>query len=93
MTLLSPPELLEFLLHSPWELMRSSQDLKQVYLLIYLPPKVIFILSSGVSEMSLGQRVSLTLSADMAYGDQGTSDGVIPGGATLIFDLEIIDIK
>ena len=60
---------------------------------IPLPPKVSFILSSGVSQMSLGQRVSLTLSADMAYGDQGTSDGVIPGGATLIFDLEIIDIE
>ena len=47
----------------------------------------------GVAQMSLGQRVSLTLSADMAYGDQGTSDGVIPGGATLIFDLEIISIE
>jgi len=46
----------------------------------------------GVSQMSLGQRVSLTLSADMAYGEEGTSDGAIPGGATLIFDLEIIEI-
>ena len=92
MTLLSPPELLEFLSHSPWELMRSSQDLKQVFNKTFLfPSKVIFV--SGVSEMSLGQRVSLTLSADMAYGEQGTPDGVIPPGATLIFDLEIITIE
>ena len=93
MTSLSPRELLEFLLHSQWELMRSSQDLKQVFYQTLLPqPQVSFALS-GVSQMSLGQRVFLTLSADMAYGDQGTSDGVIPGGATLIFDLDIIAIE
>jgi len=55
--------------------------------------EVITGFEEGVAQMSLGQRVSLTLSADMAYGDQGTSDGVIPGGATLIFDLEIISIE
>merc|ERR1712110_460128 len=55
--------------------------------------EVITGFEEGVARMSLGQRVSLTLSADMAYGDQGTSDGVIPGGATLISDLEIIAIE
>ena len=43
--------------------------------------------------MSLGQRVSMTLSPDMGYGDEGAGDGTIPGGATLIFDLEIIAIE
>ena len=42
--------------------------------------------------MSLGQRVSLTLSPDMGYGEAGAGDGIIPPNATLIFDLEIIKI-
>merc|ERR1712227_165515 len=46
----------------------------------------------GVGQMSLGQRVSLTLSPDMGYGEAGAGDGIIPPNATLIFDLEIIKI-
>ena len=43
--------------------------------------------------MSLGQRVSLTLSPDMGYGESGAGDGVIPPNATLVFDLEILAIE
>ena len=47
----------------------------------------------GVAQMSLGQRVSLTLSPDMGYGEAGAGDGIIPPNATLIFDLEIVSIE
>ena len=43
--------------------------------------------------MSLGQRVSMTLSPDMGYGEAGAGDGVIPPNAALIFDVEILDIQ
>ena len=47
----------------------------------------------GVAQMSLGQRVSLTLSPDMGYGEEGAGEGTIPPNATLIFDLQIISIE
>ena len=43
--------------------------------------------------MSLGQRAAMTLSPDMAYGEEGAGDGVIPPNAVLIFDIEVLDIK
>ena len=43
--------------------------------------------------MSFGQRASLTLSPDMAYGENGAGDGIIPPNAVLIFDIEILDIQ
>ena len=46
----------------------------------------------GVAKLSKGERAKLTISPDFGYGDRGAA-GVIPGGATLIFDVELIDIK
>ena len=47
----------------------------------------------AVAQMYLGQRVSLTLSPDMGYGEAGAGDGTIPPFATLVFDMEIISIE
>jgi len=47
----------------------------------------------GLMKMSLGQRASLVLSPDMAYGEEGAGDGVIPPNSPLIFDVEIISIE
>ncbi|KAF7993876.1 hypothetical protein HCN44_011145 [Aphidius gifuensis] len=46
----------------------------------------------GVAQMSIGERARLTCSPDFAYGAQG-HPGVIPPNATLIFDVELINIK
>lgn len=46
----------------------------------------------GVAKMSVGQRAKLTISPDYGYGANGVG-GVIPGNATLIFDVELIGMK
>jgi FKBP-type peptidyl-prolyl cis-trans isomerase len=45
-------------------------------------------LSYPTSPRSL-QRAVITISSDYGYGDEG-SEPVIPGGATLVFDVEML---
>lgn len=47
----------------------------------------------GVAGMRVGGRRQLVVPAGLAYGDTGSEDGVIPPGATLVFDIELIEIK
>lgn len=42
--------------------------------------------------MSVGSKWRLTIPSDLAYGDQGSAP-VIEPGATLIFDIELLEIK
>ncbi|KAG2443193.1 hypothetical protein HYH02_009270 [Chlamydomonas schloesseri] len=46
----------------------------------------------GVAKMSKGQRATLTISHDYAYGPRGIP-GVIPPSATLVFDVELLDFQ
>ncbi|KAL6217792.1 PREDICTED: peptidyl-prolyl cis-trans isomerase FKBP15-1 [Fragaria vesca subsp. vesca] len=45
----------------------------------------------GISGMCVGEKRKLKIPAHMGYGDQG-SPPTIPGGATLIFDTELVEI-
>lgn len=47
----------------------------------------------GIPGMKVGGVRKLTIPSDLGYGDYGTPDGTIPGGATLIFEIELLDIK
>jgi FKBP-type peptidyl-prolyl cis-trans isomerase FkpA len=42
--------------------------------------------------MKVGELAKLTLDASMGYGARGAG-GIIPGGATLIFEVELLELK
>lgn len=48
--------------------------------------------TEGLQKMKVGEKAQLTCPAEIAYGDQGRPPS-IPGGATLVFDVELLEIK
>ena len=47
----------------------------------------------GVAGMKVGGQRTLTIPASMGYGASGAGGGVIPPNATLLFDVELLDVK
>lgn len=70
----------------------SSRDRGEPFVFALGAGQVIRGWDEGVRGMKIGERRRLTIPSDMAYGDGGIP-GVIPGGATLIFDIELISIN
>lgn len=46
----------------------------------------------GIAGLSVGDQARLTIPAEMGYGERGVP-GVIPAGATLIFDVELMGVR
>ena len=52
--------------------------------------QVIKCWTEGVQKMKVGGKANLVCPSELAYGDQGRPG--IPGGSTLVFDIELVDI-
>ncbi|MBO4504239.1 MAG: FKBP-type peptidyl-prolyl cis-trans isomerase [Bacteroidales bacterium] len=49
--------------------------------------------TEGLQLMGTGSKYILYIPSDLAYGDQGAGGGLIPGGATLIFEIELLSFE
>ena len=55
--------------------------------------KVILGWDQGLIGKCVHDKLRLTIPPQLAYGEDGDKDGIIPPGATLMFDIEIINVE
>ena len=71
----------------------SSVDRGQVFQFALGEGRVIQGWDQGVVSMLIGETRELTIAPELADGDRGAAGGVIPPGATLIFEIELRDLQ
>jgi len=47
----------------------------------------------GVLSMKVGGKRKLTIPPELAYGPRDVGDGLIPANSTLVFEVELLDLK
>lgn len=70
----------------------SSRDRNQPFQVILGEGRVIKGFEQGLRGMKAGQRRKVTIPYSLGYGEKGAG-GVIPPFATIVFDLELLEIK
>jgi len=70
----------------------SSLDRGQPFSFALGARQVIRGWDEGVAGMKVGGKRTLIIPPDLGYGDRGAG-GVIPGGATLMFDVELLGVN
>jgi peptidyl-prolyl cis-trans isomerase A (cyclophilin A) len=70
----------------------SSLDRNQPIEFVLGKGRVIKGWDEGISYLKIGGKATFIIPSDLAYGERGAG-GVIPPNATLIFDVELVDVK
>jgi FKBP-type peptidyl-prolyl cis-trans isomerase FkpA len=70
----------------------SSRNSGQPFRFVVGAGQVIKGWDQGVVGMKVGGRRRLVIPADLAYGDRGAG-GLIPAGATLVFDVDLVAVE
>jgi FKBP-type peptidyl-prolyl cis-trans isomerase FkpA len=71
----------------------SSRDRGQPFRFTIGSGQVIKGWEEGVQGMRIGSQRRLLIPSDLAYGERGAGGGVIPPGASLVFDVELLGIE
>jgi len=79
-------------LHDTGEKFDSSLDRGQTFEFVLGQGQVIKGWDQGLLDMCIGEKRKLKIPSHLGYGPKGAG-AHIPGGATLVFDVELIDIK
>jgi len=69
----------------------SSRDRNQPFDIVLGKTSLIKGFTMGIMGMKQGERRKVTIPSELGYGEKGAG-GVIPGNATLVFDIEVLSI-
>lgn len=70
----------------------SSQDTDDPLVFQFGTPDMIAGFTEGLATMRVGGQRQLVLPPDLGYGEMGAGGGLIPPGATIIFEIELVEI-